>query len=153
MRQVFEYALSSDVTMILTSHSMEECEMLCSRLGIMSKGQFLCLGNILNLKSKFGNIYSIDIQIGGEEENFSHLFNYLKKQIHFQIYYQNQSNFILQLKQFYSPAKLFHLIEQIKDQFHIQTYSIQQMTLEQIFISLQNSDQQINSLSSPQDSP
>lgn len=39
---------------ILTSHSMEECEALCTRLAIMVNGKFKCLGNIQHLKSKFG---------------------------------------------------------------------------------------------------
>lgn len=39
---------------ILTSHSMEECEALCTRLAIMVNGKFKCLGSIQHLKSKFG---------------------------------------------------------------------------------------------------
>jgi ATP-binding cassette, subfamily A (ABC1), member 3 len=39
---------------ILTSHSMEECEALCTRLAIMVNGRFKCLGSIQHLKSKFG---------------------------------------------------------------------------------------------------
>lgn len=39
---------------ILTSHSMEECEALCTRLAIMVNGKFKCIGNIQHLKSKFG---------------------------------------------------------------------------------------------------
>ena len=33
-------------TFILTSHSMEECEALCTRVGIMIAGRLLCLGKI-----------------------------------------------------------------------------------------------------------
>ena len=39
---------------ILTSHSMEECEALCTRLAIMVNGKLKCLGSIQHLKSKFG---------------------------------------------------------------------------------------------------
>jgi ABC-type multidrug transport system ATPase subunit len=136
MRKVFEYALLNDITMILTSHSMEECEMLCSRLGILSKGQFECLGNIQNLKNKFGNIYSINIQI--DSTNIDNLFNYLKNKIKIKISHQTESNVIFQVEHLSSPKHLFYFIEQIKEQFSIQSYSIQQITLEQIFISLQN---------------
>ena len=31
-------------SIILTSHSMEECDELCGRLGIMVNGQFQCFG-------------------------------------------------------------------------------------------------------------
>jgi ABC-type multidrug transport system ATPase subunit len=45
-------------SVVLTSHSMEECEALCTRLAIMVNGKFQCLGSIqvnnpkVNLKSK-----------------------------------------------------------------------------------------------------
>jgi ABC-type multidrug transport system ATPase subunit len=37
---------------ILTSHSMEECEALCSRLAIMVSGSFRCIGSVQHLKNK-----------------------------------------------------------------------------------------------------
>ena len=47
---------------VLTSHSMEECEALCSRLGIMVNGQFKCLGSIQHLKTRFGSGYSLVVR-------------------------------------------------------------------------------------------
>ena len=41
-------------TVVLTSHSMEECEALCTRLAIMAQGSFRCLGAPQHLKSRFG---------------------------------------------------------------------------------------------------
>lgn len=38
---------------VLTSHSMEECEALCTRLAIMVNGTFQCLGTIQHLKYKY----------------------------------------------------------------------------------------------------
>ena len=49
-------------SVVLTSHSMEECEALCSRLGIMVNGQFKCLGSIQHLKTRFGSGYSLKIR-------------------------------------------------------------------------------------------
>ena len=34
----------SGKTIILTTHSMEEAEVLCQRIGIMAKGNLRCLG-------------------------------------------------------------------------------------------------------------
>ena len=39
-------------SIVLTSHSMEECEALCTRLAIMVNGSFKCLGSIQHLKNK-----------------------------------------------------------------------------------------------------
>ena len=41
-------------TVILTSHSMEECEALCTRIGIMTQGRLRCLGTVQHLKNRFG---------------------------------------------------------------------------------------------------
>lgn len=35
---------SGHSSLVLTSHSMDECEALCNRIGILSAGQFVCLG-------------------------------------------------------------------------------------------------------------
>ncbi|XP_019855200.1 PREDICTED: ATP-binding cassette sub-family A member 3-like [Amphimedon queenslandica] len=50
-------------SVILTSHSMEECEALCTRLAIMVNGQFKCLGSIQHLKSKFGSGYTLQVKV------------------------------------------------------------------------------------------
>ncbi|KAI8621977.1 P-loop containing nucleoside triphosphate hydrolase protein [Chytriomyces sp. MP71] len=39
---------------ILTTHSMEEAEALCQRIGIMAKGTLRCIGNSLRLKQLYG---------------------------------------------------------------------------------------------------
>ena len=40
----------SGTSIILTSHSMEECEALCDRLAIMVRGSFQCLGGPQHIK-------------------------------------------------------------------------------------------------------
>ncbi|KAJ0248825.1 hypothetical protein HA466_0158690 [Hirschfeldia incana] len=39
---------------ILTTHSMEEADILGDRIGIMAKGRLRCIGNSIRLKSRFG---------------------------------------------------------------------------------------------------
>uniref|UniRef100_A0A3B5QS50 ATPase AAA-type core domain-containing protein n=1 Tax=Xiphophorus maculatus TaxID=8083 RepID=A0A3B5QS50_XIPMA len=41
-------------SVVLTSHSMEECEALCTRLGIMVNGRFKCLGSIQDFTTIYG---------------------------------------------------------------------------------------------------
>lgn len=50
-------------TIILTTHSMEECEALCTRLAIMVNGTFKCLGSPQHLKSKFAEGYTLTVKI------------------------------------------------------------------------------------------
>uniref|UniRef100_A0A6I8PBH8 ATP binding cassette subfamily A member 3 n=1 Tax=Ornithorhynchus anatinus TaxID=9258 RepID=A0A6I8PBH8_ORNAN len=53
---------------IITSHSMEECEALCTRLAIMVNGQFKCLGSPQHLKSKFGSGYTLLAKTRAEDQ-------------------------------------------------------------------------------------
>ena len=50
-------------SVILTTHSMEECEALCPRIGIMAGGQIKCLGSAQHLKSRFGQGYQVELKI------------------------------------------------------------------------------------------
>lgn len=42
----------SGAALVLTSHSMEECDALCTEIAIMTNGEFRCLGSAQHIKSK-----------------------------------------------------------------------------------------------------
>ncbi|EEY63633.1 ATP-binding Cassette (ABC) Superfamily [Phytophthora infestans T30-4] len=42
---------------------MEECEALCSRVGIMVGGRLRCLGSVQHLKSRFGDGLVFDVKL------------------------------------------------------------------------------------------
>lgn len=46
---------------ILSTHSMEEAEALCHKIGIVVNGRFVCLGPLEYLKNKYGSGYKISI--------------------------------------------------------------------------------------------
>ena len=48
---------------VITSHSMAECEVLCSRIGIMVAGRLRCLGSAQHLRDKYGNGYVIQLKL------------------------------------------------------------------------------------------
>lgn len=43
-----------DCGILLTTHSMEEAEALCDRIGIFVDGKLMCLGSPKELKSRYG---------------------------------------------------------------------------------------------------
>ena len=45
-------------SVVLTTHSMEEADVLCDRVGIMSGGRLLCIGPAYDLKRRFGRGYT-----------------------------------------------------------------------------------------------
>ena len=56
-------------TIIMTTHSMEEAETLCKRIGILVDGQFKCLSTSDEIKEKYGYGYEINLQIKKPEIN------------------------------------------------------------------------------------
>jgi ABC-type multidrug transport system ATPase subunit len=53
--------MKKDRCIILTTHSMEEADVLSDRIAIMAFGKLRCVGNSLHLKSKYGSGYRITL--------------------------------------------------------------------------------------------
>ncbi len=47
-------------SVIITTHSMEEAEALCTKMGIMVSGKFRCFGSSQHIKTKYGTVRHID---------------------------------------------------------------------------------------------
>lgn len=50
-------------SVLLTSHSMEECEVLCGRIAIMAAGKLKCIGTPQHLKARFAEGYSLELRL------------------------------------------------------------------------------------------
>uniref|UniRef100_A0A452TZU1 ATP-binding cassette sub-family A member 3-like n=1 Tax=Ursus maritimus TaxID=29073 RepID=A0A452TZU1_URSMA len=132
-------ARESGKVIIITSHSMEECDALCTRLAIMVKGKFMCLGSPQHLKNKFGNIYILKAKFNMDtDENKLEDF---KKYIATvfpgsELKHENQG-----ILNYYIPSKdngwgkVFGILEEAKEKFNLEDYSISQITLEQVFLT------------------
>ena len=59
-RQVIK-DLARTSSIVLVSHSMEECEALCGRVGIMVGGRLRCLGSVQHLKTRFGSGFQSEV--------------------------------------------------------------------------------------------
>ena len=51
---------------VVVYFSMEECEVLCSRLAVMVNGRLRCLGSSQHLKNKFGDGYTMIVRMRGD---------------------------------------------------------------------------------------
>ena len=67
MWKVLSRVREQGLSLILTSHGMEECEALCTRLAIMVDGRFKCLGSPQHLKAKFGTGEEQYVALGHED--------------------------------------------------------------------------------------
>lgn len=124
-------------TVILTSHSMEECESLCNRVAIMVNGQFKCLGSPQHLKSKYGDGYTVTLRVGGEPSKLDEVSEFitslfpgavLKDKHHNQLEYQFPSQGL-------ALSQVFGHLEANRKIFDIEDYSVSQTTLDQVFIN------------------
>ncbi|KAK4264229.1 hypothetical protein QN277_025437 [Acacia crassicarpa] len=52
---------------VLTTHSMEEADILSDRIGIMAKGRLRCIGTSIRLKSRFGTGFIANISFHGNK--------------------------------------------------------------------------------------
>ena len=55
--------LRKQSTVVLTTHSMEEAEALCTKMGIMVDGEFKCFGSSQHIKDKYGMGFELEIKI------------------------------------------------------------------------------------------
>ncbi|CAL1298938.1 unnamed protein product [Larinioides sclopetarius] len=124
-------------SVILTSHSMEECEALCTRLAIMVNGQFHCLGSIQHLKNKYGNGYTLTLRVANVPEAMEKVQRFIESTFgssaSLQEHHLNQMEY--QLAPSLSLAYVFQELEQARDSLSIEDYSVSQTTLDQVFIS------------------
>jgi ATP-binding cassette subfamily A (ABC1) protein 3 len=54
---------SNSNCVIMTTHSMDEAETLCRRMGIMVNGEFVCMGSANYIKENYGYGFEIDVRI------------------------------------------------------------------------------------------
>uniref|UniRef100_A0A671YN55 ATP binding cassette subfamily A member 3 n=1 Tax=Sparus aurata TaxID=8175 RepID=A0A671YN55_SPAAU len=131
----------SGKAIIITSHSMEECEALCTRLAVMVNGQFKCLGSPQHLKSKFGSGYTLlaKVHIEAElEDSDLQLFkdfiestfpgSQLKDEHQGMVHYHLTDKTL-------TWAQVFGTLEAAKEKYRIEDYCVSQISLEQVFLS------------------
>jgi ATP-binding cassette subfamily A (ABC1) protein 1 len=141
LSQRYTYYLS----IVLTSHSMEECEALCTKLVIMVNGKFKCIGSLQHLKSRFGKGYVVMIKLKPSphedidppaippmvqvKEFMSGMFagcEVIEEHQGFVKYHIESSSTRL--------SEMFGALEENASRLNIVDYSVSQTTLDQIFV-------------------
>ncbi|KAK3284750.1 hypothetical protein CYMTET_7616 [Cymbomonas tetramitiformis] len=135
----------TDRAVILTSHSMEECEALCTRVAIMVGGQFRCLGSIQHLKNRFSEGYMLDIRSRGPD--IATICTEVPKALAgAELIEQHETHAKFRVPCQKSAAAMFDAVETLRAQVHIEDYSLAQTTLEQVFVrfaSQQNEEKEL----------
>uniref|UniRef100_A0AAR2LEQ5 ABC transporter domain-containing protein n=1 Tax=Pygocentrus nattereri TaxID=42514 RepID=A0AAR2LEQ5_PYGNA len=122
---------------VLTSHSMEECEALCSRLAIMVQGQFRCLGSLQHIKNRFGSGFTVKMYLTAASCDADPITMFMEQ--HFpSTYLKDHHSSMLEYHVPVAPggvADIFDQLESNKAALKIKHFSVSQTTLDEVFIN------------------
>uniref|UniRef100_W5LAQ7 P-type phospholipid transporter n=1 Tax=Astyanax mexicanus TaxID=7994 RepID=W5LAQ7_ASTMX len=124
-------------SVVLTSHSMEECEALCTRMAIMVNGRFRCLGSVQHLKNRFGDGYTIILRVAGPDPDLQPVMKFIESELPGSTLKEKHRNMLqYQLPSSVSSlAHIFSILAKHKDFLRIEDYSVSQTTLDQVFVN------------------
>ncbi|EGR31530.1 hypothetical protein IMG5_107500 [Ichthyophthirius multifiliis] len=130
---------------VLTTHSMEEADVLCNKIAIITKGTLRCIGNQIRLKNLYGQGYRLYINCLKNQicqQNISHLINDIVPKAVKLSEFNNK--YIFQVPQQYNKiiCDLFYLIEKQKQYYQISDWGISLSSLEDVFMFITNKYQQ-----------
>ncbi|XP_065074347.1 phospholipid-transporting ATPase ABCA3-like [Ochlerotatus camptorhynchus] len=142
---------SAGKSIVLTSHSMEECEALCTKLAIMVNGEFKCIGATQHLKNKFSSGYYLTIKLkkkvtdagDGKVSEIKAYINdkfpdaELKEEYLESITYQIPKTSV-------RWSTMFGIMETAKRILEIEDYVLGQTTLEQVFLAFTKYQRQLD---------
>ncbi|CAH2306169.1 ATP-binding cassette sub-family A member 12 [Pelobates cultripes] len=126
---------------VLTSHSMEECEALCTRLAIMVRGKFQCIGSLQHIKNRFGRGFTVKMHLKDSSVSVETITEFMHSR--FPNTYLKDHHFTM--VEYHVPvsaggvASIFDLIETNKANLHIINFSVSQTTLDEVFINFAQS--------------
>lgn len=127
----------SSRAVVLTTHSMDEAEALCHRIGIMVKGQLRALGTKQHLKNKFGSGYELSVKLR-VVQSLAEQLDELTRFVHglfpsSLLLGENGGLITYQIpKEEMRMGKAFTHLEAEKERLQIEDYIVAQPTLEQV---------------------
>jgi ABC-type multidrug transport system ATPase subunit len=132
-------------SVILTTHSMQEAEALCTRVAIMVKGRYVCLGSVQHLKTKYLDGYSVDMfcDVSATNEIVEQLVGAVLDALPGTTLSERHGRFMRFEVQNVSNLGLgtcFRRLQELKNNpnLHVENYSVSQSSLEQVFVKLVN---------------
>ncbi|XP_063222748.1 phospholipid-transporting ATPase ABCA3-like [Bacillus rossius redtenbacheri] len=146
---VLREAQDRDQAVVLTSHSMDECEALCRRLAIMVNGQFVCMGDIQYLKGKFGQGFTVLLKLrsGAAEPLVCAVKRDLEAAFPGRCMLKDEHQGMLHyhVTDPHVPwQRLFSVLESLKGCHPlVQDYTVSETTLEQVFLAFARAEKDV----------
>nr|XP_055071071.1 uncharacterized protein abca12 [Misgurnus anguillicaudatus] len=134
--KIIQEQVMGKCAVVLTSHSMEECEALCTRLAIMVKGEFRCLGSLQHIKNRFGKGFTVKMYLAEASCDVDMISNFMEQNFPGVCLKDHHSNMV----EYHVPAapggvaSIFNQLESNKAVLQIKHFSVSQTTLDEVFI-------------------
>lgn len=129
---------NSGRSVVMTSHSMEECEALCTKIAIMVNGEFKCLGSTQHLKNKFSKGLILTVKVGRDDEESIESVNQRVQQLFpsavIKEKYLDIVTFHITATDNLKWSHVFASMAQMKNEFGLADYALTQTSLEQVFL-------------------
>ena len=146
-RSLWEFLKNNkkDKIIILTTHSLDEAEYLGDRIGIMTEGVYLCSGTSSYLKSNYPCGYNVNLIIEPNKFTNAHR-NALMQQLRT---FDNSATIKIASKCVLSVNfssfservfEIFQSIDEVKEEYGIENYSVTTTTLEDVFLRINCSE-------------
>ncbi|KAF6155708.1 hypothetical protein GIB67_007145 [Kingdonia uniflora] len=136
-----------DRAIILTTHSMEEAEVLCDRLGIFVDGSFQCIGNPKELKARYGGCYVFTVTTSSTQEKEVENFVRQLSPSANKIYHLSGTQKFELPKEDIRISDVFLAVENAKKKLKIHAWGLAGTTLEDVFVKVAGGAQAFNVLS------
>jgi ABC-type multidrug transport system ATPase subunit len=137
-------AQKKHTAIILTTHSMEEAEFLCDRLGIFVDGRLQCVGNPKELKARYGGSYVLTMTTSSEHEKDVEMLIQDVSPNAKKIYHIAGTQKFEIPKDEVRIAELFQAVEKAKGNFRVFAWGLADTTLEDVFIKVARTAQASN---------
>ncbi|KAL1210258.1 ABC transporter A family member 3 [Cardamine amara subsp. amara] len=129
---------------ILTTHSMEEAEFLCDRLGIFVDGRLQCIGNPKELKGRYGGFYVLTMTTASEHEKDVEMLVQDVSPNAKKIYHIAGTQKFEIPKEEVRISEVFQAVEKAKSNFKVFAWGLVNTTLEDVFIKVAKTGQAFN---------
>ncbi|KAM3751459.1 hypothetical protein ACB098_04G110800 [Castanea mollissima] len=135
-----------DRAIILTTHSMEEAEFLCDRLGFFVDGSLQCIGNPKELKARYGGSYVFTITTSSDqEEEVENMVQHLAPSAS-KVYQLSGTQKFEIPKSEIRIADVFQVVETAKRKFTVFSWGLADTNMEDVFIKVSREARQSNAL-------
>ncbi|KAK9711761.1 hypothetical protein K7432_007587 [Basidiobolus ranarum] len=124
-------------SIVLTTHSMEEADALCDRIGITVNGQLAALGTPQRLKNVYGKGYKINLRTKTTSTIDQIIHEVFQR-------FENKGNRVRLIRRLGCNLEfeiegstlggLFQFLQEVKDPLEVVDYAVAQTTLAQVFV-------------------